>query len=322
MKRMLEVILIAAVITSVLPFLSFSQGKSIYGNDDRLDYFQVPDDIAKLADSTVSLWRSKKVIRDGEVFNLVTKRFGRHYKLCISERFRDQPVGAFCSGALVSDDIIVTAGHCITDGKICADTKFIFGFSVRRDGVAAATVIPADEVYSCKKLIRRNHNPDYALIQLDRKVKNHRPLAINRNKSISKGDELFVIGHPNGLPLKVAGNARVYNTSKRSFTANLDVFDGNSGSAVFNAKTKLIEGVLTGGMYDFEQAVGGCVRSIVWTKEGDDRGAEEITRISVLARHIPAIKTDNALKAAEVRDINVDDFVPPAELSGFDIKFE
>src|SRR5205814_1482337 len=111
--------------------------------------------------------------------------------------------------------------------------------------------VPAAEVYGCKELLGREQvgtGADWALIRLDRAVVGHQPLKINASGSIEKGTEIVVIGHPAGLPTKVAGNAAVRDASKEGFfVANLDTFGGNSGSAVFNAKTGQIEGILVRG---------------------------------------------------------------------------
>ena len=39
--------------------------------------------------------------------------------ICASERFNDQITAALCSGFLVGEDLLVTAGHCIQDALDC-----------------------------------------------------------------------------------------------------------------------------------------------------------------------------------------------------------
>ena len=70
-----------------------------------------------------------------------------------------------------------------------------------------------------------------------------------------------MIGYPLGLPAKIAGGAVVRDNSARDFfLSNLDTYAGNSGSAVFNANTLTVEGVLVAGEDDFVDT-GGCLRS-------------------------------------------------------------
>ena len=50
---------------------------------------------------------------------------------------------------------------------------------------------------------------------------------------LSLDTPLVVIGHPSGLPTKIADGAWVRNNeSEYYFVTNLDTFGGNSGSAV------------------------------------------------------------------------------------------
>ncbi len=156
----------------------------------------------------------------------------------------------------------------------------------------------------------RSAGPDFALIRLDRKVTGHNPLAINRSAGLAAGDGLFVIGHPVGLPLKVAGGATVRDVPMEGyFTTDLDTFSGSSGSPVFNAKTKLIEGILARGDEDFVLTPAGCAATAAYAQNGG-RG-EEATKISILADFIPA--QDGPAAEAAVKTLNIDLGVPQPE---------
>jgi len=282
---------------------SYADDKMIYGDDDRADYFAMSAGMKDLANSVVSLWESSSVKLDAESnsYTLETQNFGERLNLCPDERFREQAMGAFCSGSLVGEDMIMTAGHCITDEAKCADTKFVFGFSVNKQDSPAAGAIPLGEVYSCKKIIKRQLGPepnadnpqgaglgaDYALVQLDRKVRGHKVLDVNRQQKLKKGDPMFVIGHPVGLPLKLADGATVRDPEPKGyFVADLDTYGGNSGSPVFNSVTKLIEGILVRGDTDFERTPQGC--TVSYRVPQDEGRGEDVTKISALAAHIPA----------------------------------
>jgi hypothetical protein len=91
-----------------------------------------------------------------------------------------------------------------------------------------------------------------------------------------------VIGSPSGLPLKVAGGAQVRgNSHPFFFTANLDTFQGNSGSAVFNAETGMVEGILVRGEEDYQvNMVKGCIEAKACTDVGC-RG-EDVSRLTSL----------------------------------------
>lgn len=265
--------------------LAFSTDKTgdkvIYGADDRLDIYQVTDArLLKLADSTVGLFQGYDVTIEGDKAKLATDSYAQSYGLCKEEPFYEQVTGAFCSGSLVAPDIIMTAGHCVKSADDCKAMKFVFGFAVKKAGVMPETV-PAGDVYGCSALIGREvvgTGADWALIRLDRKVTNREPLKYNTKDTVKNGDPLVVIGHPAGLPTKIAGGATVRDASPKGYyVANLDTYGGNSGSAVFNARTGVIEGILVRGENDYVYK-NGCRVSNVCATNGC-RG-EDVTKLS------------------------------------------
>lgn len=305
--------LMAAILVS--PSSSFAQSKGIYGGDDRVDFFAAPRGMQALSDSVVSLWKADSVEMSGAGgVKLHTMNFGEQFNLCPGERFREQPIGSFCSGALVGEDLVITAGHCIRNREDCANTRIVFGYAVKKAGQAAATRLPAGEVYGCARILRRSSGvgrgyssgevigPDFAVIRLDRKVAGHKPLAVNRGAEIGKGAPLFVIGHPVGLPLKVAGGASVREFAAGGyFIADLDAFGGNSGSPVFNAKTGLIEGVIARGDRDFVTSPAGCTA----TAYAQSGGGEAVTKVAMFSDFIQAVDVPDAGSAA-VKAVNMD----------------
>ncbi len=253
----------------------------IYGSDGRLDVYQLTDDrLKKLADSTVALVKIADLSTQGTMISLRGQNFGTQMNLCADEKFREQETAAFCSGTLVGPDVVLTAGHCIENLTDCQSTSLVFGFAVKAAGILPK-IVNSDEVYRCKEIIktlRINTGADFALIRLDRSVARHAPLAVRPSGEVESNASLVVIGHPVGLPTKITTGGTVRSlTSLGFFVANLDTYGGNSGSAVFNLATGLIEGVLVRGESDFVQR-GSCVISKVCA-EGLCRG-EDVTRIS------------------------------------------
>ncbi len=273
---------------------SFDQSKEevtsrvIYGTDGRLDLYQISDDsLKRLADSTVALIENKDLTVNGSSVSIKGSLFGSAYQLCSSEKFREQSTAAFCSGSLVGEDTIITAGHCIQNASDCASVNFVFGYAVKAASVLP-TSVASSEVYKCKSIIKQvltSGGADFAVIKLDRKVFNHAPLAIRQSGAASVGDELVVIGHPTGLPTKVTTGGKIRSVANADYlVASVDTYGGNSGSAVFNAKSGLIEGILVRGEEDFVRQ-GSCNVSNV-CKEDSCRG-EDITKISVVKQYIP-----------------------------------
>lgn len=267
----------------------------VYGADDRRDLYQVTDtNLLRLTASTVALVKSTTLTAQSGGFSLAGKNYGDEYGLCANEPFREQNLSAFCSGSLVGPDLILTAGHCVRTVADCGTTSFVFGFAVTAPGVQARD-FATNDVYRCAQIVARDergNGADYALIKLDRPVIGRDPLKIRRQGEVAIGQGLVVIGHPSGLPVKIAGGGSVRSTASPDFiVANLDTYGGNSGSAVFNADTGEIEGILVRGDTDF-QRVGSCVASVVRDLNGG-RG-EDVTRVSKVKDLIPELPVETA----------------------------
>ena len=162
------------------------------------------------------------------------------------------------------------------------------------------TAVPEEDVYGCKELIGREQvgdGADWALVRLDRKVVGHAPLKLDLSGSIEKGAPVVVIGHPAGLPTKIAGGAAVRDASNPGFfVANLDTYGGNSGSAVFNELSGLVVGILVRGEEDYVMK-GDCRVSNVCANDAC-RG-EDVTKIANVSGKIPAAQLSERI--AELR---------------------
>lgn len=299
--------------------------KTIYGEDDRLDLFEVEDEaVRRLAASTVALLdRGSLIPEEGDRFRLDGQSFGAAQGLCPEEPFFDQPTPAWCSGFLVAPDLVATAGHCLNDASECADVAFVFGFSMI-DDKTPRDIVDVSDVYYCQRIIAReldDSGADWALVQLDRPVEGAHPLAIRRSGSIPIGAEVLVIGYPSGLPVKVAGGARVQSIAPQPayFVTNLDVYGGNSGSAVFHSVTHEVEGILVRGEQDFIFE-GDCFVSKVCPDDGLGCTGEDVSTVTRFSSLIPPLPSDPVYEVvfgpcgdgdpirAEVRDPT---WVPP-----------
>jgi V8-like Glu-specific endopeptidase len=181
--------------------------------------------------------------------------------VCAEERFSKEPYLSWaCSGFLVAPDLIATAGHCMVNTgesrheteTYCEAFSWLFDYHQDKNGKVQISDIPADKLYGCKQVvyaIKEEKAPyrDFALVQLDRPVTGRTPLKISSSPA-SEGDPLTMIGYPFGTPAKLSRNAKVLlnDRARESFITNLDAFEGNSGSAVFNSANEVV-GILIGG---------------------------------------------------------------------------
>lgn len=246
----------------------FSARAAIYGADDRRDIYQVPQYQSVAKAVAVAVGHNMLIKNDDGTRRVdMVDRLGDF--VCKDERFTDQPSLGVCTGFLIGDRYLVTAGHCalptgIVDNQyhpFCEAFDWYFGYNISKNGgIAGDQKIPDDQLYRCKRIIRaetiEHIDPndetsapgnDFALIELDRPVVNAiQPLPIAKS-AVQNGDVVYTIGHPTGLPAKFSGLSRILkNDNPRYFEANLDTEGGNSGGPVFNAKNEIV-GILVSG---------------------------------------------------------------------------
>ncbi len=305
----LFLLLISCSLFSVSVYSAPQSSKIIYGEDNRRETYEVSKAIQKVAESTAGMIDSIKLISIGSHYILPPSTIGSSMDLCKGERFQDQPSSVSCSGFLVGPDLLVTAGHCITNQETCESVSWVFDYKVEEHSKKASLAIPKEKVFKCKRVIEaklegiKSEMRDYSLVQLDREVKGRKPLRFRKSGAISKGQELIVIGHPSGLPQKVADKGKVFDVSStRFFKTNLDTFGGNSGSAVFNANTLMVEGILVRGATDYVRTdCGVVVNEVEEDITGNASLGESVSRIT----DIPALRLKGKFfQAVQNDDVN------------------
>lgn len=276
--------LLAATLLTALTTLSAQAAiEVVYGTDNRQDLYEVSSSLHKtLAQSTAGMVDArhfKKSSREG-FFDLdYTQSLEEAMNVCPSQKFSQQQLAPNCSGFLVGEDTIVTAGHCFKSGqtpeKVCKGFAWLFGYEMKSPNHNPTRDIPLSNVYLCKKVIAAelNSTMDYAIIKLDRPVVGRKPLTFRNSGKVPNSTSLVVIGHPTGLPTKVSSAGKVtHNTNYTTFSGTLDTFAGNSGSAVFDAQTGMVEGILIQGKTDYIPSKPGNPNTCMVVNACDDNG--------------------------------------------------
>lgn len=228
--------------------------KTVYGRDSRHDFYEVDSPAQRaVLPAAVSIFRDTALRRDGDNFALGGRPFGHEAKMiCPGQRFFRQRAAANCSGTLIAPDLVLTAGHCMgpknKPADRCPTARFVFGFSVDSADSLPVTVRKAD-VYSCAevKIYAYGSRGDFAVVKLDRPVAGRAPARFVLTAPPAAGTEIFTVGGPYGLPLKVSDDAEVRFLSEKKdfFGTNLDTSAGNSGGGIFRASDGALVGVHT-----------------------------------------------------------------------------
>jgi hypothetical protein len=155
---------------------------------------------------------------------------------------------------LIDDDLVLTAGHCIDDHTPCDFYSYVFNYHYAQPNMLAA--IRDEDVYTCRRVVSQGRpvpgsfTPDFSVIQLDRPVQGDQaPVVIRPARPLAEQESLSMIGFGSGLPAKIDDGGSVADARSAQldfFVANLDAFQGHSGSATFDSQNRLA-GILIGG---------------------------------------------------------------------------
>jgi V8-like Glu-specific endopeptidase len=228
--------------------------KGIYYTESRIDWYEIPENnpIRSISNQVACLIDKDKMIQleDGR-YQIIAPTLFDFYNVCTTENFNKQSVAGFCSGFAVSNDKVVTAGHCL-GGRSLGDIRIVFGYKMyTADSIQL--VFNAEDVFTPTSVVasRNSNADDFAVITVNKPIPPARVASI-RNADVVQGEDVYVMGHPCGLPLKVAAGARVVtNNAQKYFTADLDTFGGNSGSPVYDNRHNVV-GILVRGARDFK----------------------------------------------------------------------
>ncbi|KAF3362066.1 Peptidase S1 and S6 chymotrypsin/Hap [Chlamydiales bacterium STE3] len=205
-------------------------------------------------------------------------------------KFQDEPCLAFGTAFLVGKKTALTNAHCVcvhgTNTLVNLKERWVvFNFQMTGKDEAPQG-FPKNSVYKIERVKAHRYNEyseitqegesykDWAILKLDRNVEGIEPLPISFadvEYDPEKKREVYMLGHPNGLPLKLATDGEIQPNTYQGqdknervtlyqekyhpdiFSHNLPAYSGNSGSPVFCAKTHEVIGITFRGPKDFEK---------------------------------------------------------------------
>lgn len=261
----------------------------VYGTDDRVEVFNHPDtDLRRIAEeSIVALVPAFRISKESDgTYALSGGLLEDVEDLCPDELFGNQPTAAACSGVLIDDDLVLTAGHCIGSHTPCDAYGYVFNYHLEDPTRLAA--IRDEDVYECAQVVSRgvplgrDQTPDFAIIQLTRPVEGvHAPASIRPATPLREQESLAMIGFGSGLPAKIDSGGAVADPRAEQldfFIANVDAFQGQSGSATFDSENRLAGILVAGRTPDYVTLDGEtCQRVSVYK---DSQAAEVIHNIA------------------------------------------
>lgn len=153
----------------------------------------------------------------------------------------DATSSKYCSGTLISEDLFLTASHCV-ESTITQEFA-VFNYQKQRGTPALA----AQEHFKVLEIVEQSLGSlDYAIIRVDGKPGLKYGYTHIRPTQIQNGNVLTIIQHPSGRPKMIDVGHKLGEEQNYMRYGDLDTEPGSSGSGVLDQEGLLV-GVHTNG---------------------------------------------------------------------------
>lgn len=229
----------------LLLFVSSASKATVFEEDDRIEYFQMPNFLQDLSQASVAIIPKDRLVKEGDIFKVKATPLQEYMNFCQESAFSEQYLLANCSGILIDSDKILTAAHCLQNKTDLANYYAVFNYKKYSQFQTEITFAASDVFEMAEYLFFEFDKSfktmmDLTVIRLARKA-TYKPAKVN-TRFPPKAEPVSVMGYPLGIYMKFADNSAIKATNRKqnSFQYELDTFSVNSGSPIFNADYEVI----------------------------------------------------------------------------------
>lgn len=155
----------------------------------------------------------------------------------------DKTSRKFCSGTMISEDLFLTANHCV-DSTITSKWA-VFSY----EKAAGASEVLPQEHFKILETVEAGGNLDYAILRIDGKPGLKYGFNKVRAALPEDGHLLTIIQHPRGEVKQVESGPKVGESGNYMSYADLDTEPGSSGSGVLDNQGFVVGVHTNGGCY-------------------------------------------------------------------------